>query len=82
MGLNHCISYLSLLFHSANGEDRQPPIAGNIAQIIRKIPFTLPAKPGNAMRWNAIKGSDCKPETLQKLQPVQQAVRVRRALGV
>lgn len=33
------------------------------------------------MRWNAIKGSGCKPETLQELQPVQQPVRVRRVLA-
>lgn len=81
MGLNHCVSYRSLPFHGANGEDCQSPITGNIAQIIQEIPFALPAKPGNAMRWNAIKGSSCKPETLQELQPVQQAVRVRRVLA-
>ena len=67
MRLDHRVSYRSLPLHGANGEDCQPPITGNIAQIIREIPFTLPAKPGNAMRWNANKGSSCKPETLQEL---------------
>ena len=81
MGLNHRIRYRGLPFNGANSEDRPSSITGNIAQIIREIPFTLPAKPGNAMQWNAIKGSGCKPETLQELQPVQQAVRVRRVLA-
>jgi len=81
MGLNHCISYRSLPFHSTDGHDRPPPIAGNVAQIIREISFALATKSGDPVGWNAIKGSGRKPETLQKLQPVQQAVRVCRVLA-
>jgi len=81
MCLNHRVSYRSLPFHSTDGQDGPPPIAGNIAQIIRKITLSLAAKSGDPMWWNVIKGSGRKPETLQELQPVQQAVRVRRVLA-
>jgi len=81
MCLNHRVSYRSLPFHSTDGQDGPPPIAGNVTQIIRKITLSLAAKTGDPMWWNVINGSGRKPETLQEFQPVQQAVCVRRVLA-
>jgi hypothetical protein len=42
-----------------NGEDRQPPLAGNITQIVREMLLALPAKVGDLM-WHLVRADDKK----------------------
>ena len=59
MGFHHGVGNGGLPLQGADSKNSQPPLIGNVAQIVREVALPLSAKAGDPMRWDAIKGGSC-----------------------
>lgn len=53
-------------------EDRQTPVACDVAQAICEVPFTLAAQARDPVRWNAVQDIRRQSQSLKEFQSIQQ----------
>ncbi len=70
VGPDHGISYSSGPFDCAYREDRQTPVACDVAQAISEIPFTLAAQACDSARWNVAQDIERQFQSLKEFQPI------------
>ncbi len=59
MGFHHGVGNGGLPLQGTDSKNSQPPLIGNVAQIVGEIALPLPTKAGDPMGWDAIKGGSC-----------------------
>ena len=78
MGLDHGVSNGAAPFQSTNRKDGETAVTRDIPQIAREVSLSLPAKAGNAVWLYIRQNAPVQRQSLQELEPIEQAVHISR----
>jgi hypothetical protein len=77
MGINHRIGDSRVAFHRADRQNGKSPIAGDVPQTVRKVPFALTTQACNPMGRHSFRNNRRHPQPLQEFQTIQKAAGTR-----